>query len=94
MKKVKVMTNTLFIAALFNLIICKKYLVELDESDELNVRMKKTNKSIFTGGELDDSDEVRNLRDFEQSNQTLGDRTEESTYLLMKQIFESKQRIN
>ena len=51
MKKVKVMTNTLFMAALFNLVICKKYLVELEESDELNVRIKNTKQSNLTGGE-------------------------------------------
>ena len=51
MKKCQVMMQAVLRAALFNLVICKKYLVELEESDELNVRIKNTKQSNLTGGE-------------------------------------------
>ena len=78
MKKGGIIKYSLFLIALFNLVICKKYLVELEESDELNVRVKKTKKSNFTGGELEDSDEVRNLHELEKSKQS----TQECKYKL------------
>ena len=56
MKKGGIVTYALLMAALFNCIMCKKYEIELEESDEVNIRVKKTSKSNFT--EAEDIDRV------------------------------------
>ena len=53
MKKGGIVTYALLMAALFNCIMCKKYEIELDESDEVNISVKKIN---FT--EAEDADQV------------------------------------